>query len=52
MKAPGYLQFLYDERSAIKEFHGNLPRDVAEAQAAKEVSAEYRKQTTTKVNHE
>ena len=44
MKAPSYLQSKYDERAAIKEFHGNLPKDVAEAQAAKEVSAEYRAQ--------
>ncbi len=42
MKASSELQFLYDERASIKEFHGNIPRDEAEAQAAKEVSAEYK----------
>ena len=49
MKAPGYLQSRYDERAAIKEFHGNLPRDVAESQAAKEVSAEFKAQQKGKL---
>ena len=34
------LQFLYEERAAIKEFHGNMNREQAEAEAYKEVYGE------------
>lgn len=47
---PEYWRELYEERAALMEFEGNIPRSLAESRAATEIRRKHEKESSHESN--